>query len=83
MKRSSRIRKQKSKTFRSKSPPKRSCKQYLQYSIRKHQRAYNKGSYVSRAQALAIAYKETLTNRPRCARSISRKTRRSRQRLPK
>ena len=73
MKRSSRIKKRTSRSRRSKSPPKRSCKQYLQSNIRKHQRAYNKGSYVSRAQALAIAYKETLTSRPGCVRSIARK----------
>ena len=57
----------------------RSCKNKLKNKIKINLDEYKKGRYSSRAQALAVSYAQIKKKYPKCRRSLSRRSKKSKK----
>lgn len=55
-----------------KKKPKGKCKTYLEQKIALNLAEYKKGNYISRQQAIAIAYKQVKKDHPQCKRFLEK-----------
>lgn len=55
-----------------KKRPKGKCKTYLEQKIALNLAEYKKGNYVSRQQAIAVAYKQVKKEHPQCKRFLEK-----------
>ena len=61
----------KSRVSKKKTPK---CKLLLQEKIKKNIKEYKEGKFVSRAQAIAVAYSQVAKENPYCRRHLKRKS---------
>ena len=63
----------------SKTKTKSKCKKYLQKKIGININEFKNGLYVSKSQAIAVAYSQVLTKHPSCKRIISKRSKKSKR----